>query len=155
MLDYTFGTWLWIFEIRILKNFGHSEFSIKYKNFGNQTSRNHASYNMDDRTEPNNCTGTNWYGGTRFWYDIIWFGSWYEIIWFGSRCVILVRNFGSKLSGSVRGTKFWYETQWFGSCSDSKFVISEPVRNGSVRFVLFKKLFFFGPNRFRTTYWTK
>ena len=31
---------------------------------------------MDDRTEPNNCTGTNRYSGTRFGYDIIWFGMW-------------------------------------------------------------------------------
>ena len=97
---------------------------------------------MDDRTEPNNCIGTNWYGGTRFWYDIIWFGSWYEVIWFGSWFVILVRNFGSILFGSVNGTKFWYETQWFGSCSDFWFVISGPVRNGSVRFVIFKKIDF-------------
>ena len=33
MLDYTFGTWLWIFEIRFLKNFRPSKFSIKYKHF--------------------------------------------------------------------------------------------------------------------------
>ena len=97
---------------------------------------------MDDRTEPNNYTGSNWYGFTRFSYDIIWFGSWYEVISFGSWFVILVRNFGSILFGSVNGTKFWYETQWFGSCSDFWFVISGPVRNGSVRFVFFKKLIF-------------
>ena len=107
---------------------------------------------MDDRTEPNNCTGTNWYGGTRFWYDIIWFGSWYEVIWFGSWFVILVRNFGTMLFGSVRGTKFWYESQWFGSCSDSWFVISVPVRNGSVRFVFFKRLFFSNRTVYEPTY---
>ena len=46
------------------------------------SSRGYPFYSciMDDRTEPNNCTGTNWYGGTRFWYDIIWFGTWYEIL---------------------------------------------------------------------------
>ena len=71
---------------------------------------------MDDRTEPNNCTGTKWYSGTRFWYDIIWFGTWYEVIWFGPWFVILVRNFGTILFGSVRSTKFWYETQWYSSC---------------------------------------
>ena len=85
---------------------------------------------MDDRTEPNNWTGTKWYSGTRFWYDIIWFATWYEVIWFGPWFVILVRNFGTILFGSVRGTKFWYETQWFGSCSDFWFVIFGPVRNG-------------------------
>ena len=68
---------------------------------------------MDDRTEPI-CTGTNWYGGTRFWYDIIWFGPWYEVIWFDPWFVILVWNYGPKLSGTVHGPKFWYETQWFG-----------------------------------------
>ena len=59
---------------------------------------------MDNRTEPNNCTGTNWYGGTRFWYDIIWSGPWYEVNWYGPWFVILVRNFGPKLIGTVRGT---------------------------------------------------
>ena len=49
------------------------------------------------------------------------------------RFVILVRNFDTKVNGSFRVPKFWYETQWFGSCSDSWFVISVPVRNGSVR----------------------
>ena len=71
---------------------------------------------MDGRTEPNNCTGTNWYGGTRFWYDIIWFGSWYEVY----LVRFVVRDFG---------TKFWYESKWFGSCSGIL------VRNSVVRFV--------------------
>ena len=56
-----------------------------------------------------------------------------KFIWFGSWFVILVRNFGTKVNGSVRVREFWYETQWFGSCSDFWFVISVPVRNGSVR----------------------
>ena len=47
---------------------------------------------MDGRTEPNNCTGTNRYGGTRFLYDMIWFGSWF---------VILVRNFGTNVTGQI------------------------------------------------------
>jgi len=51
---------------------------------------------MDDRTEPNNFTGTKWYRLYR----------------------TAVRDFGMILFGSVRDTKFWYETQWFGSCSD-------------------------------------
>ena len=69
---------------------------------------------MDDRTEPNNCTGTNWYGGTRFWYDIIWFGSRFEVIWFGSWFVILVRNFGTKVTPGCKSF------DWFHNGSHSK-----------------------------------
>ena len=49
------------------------------------------------------------------------------------------------ISISLTGTKLWYKIKWFGSCSDFWFVIFGPVRNGSVRFVFFKRLFF--PNR--------
>ena len=105
---------------------------------------------MDDRTEPNNCTGTKWYSGTRFWYDIIWFGTWYEVIWFGPWFVILVRNFGTILFGSVRGTTFLVRN------SVVRFVFGLLVRDfrtgtewfGSVR--IFQKIVFFEPNRLRT-----
>ena len=99
---------------------------------------------MDNRTEPNNCTRTKWYGGTRFWYVIIWFGTWF---------VILVRNFGTILFGSVRGTKFWYETQWFGSCSVHVRTLGSwfPDRNVMFRFgSYFSKYCFFEANRLRT-----
>ena len=72
--------------------------------------------------------------GTKFWYDIIWFGTWYDI-------------FGTKLSGSVRVRTFgsWfsdrYEMVRYGSYfSKDCFFRTEPFTNrliwyeiGSVR----------------------
>ena len=97
---------------------------------------------MDDRTGPNNCTGPNWYGGPRFWSDIIWYGPWSEVNWSGPWSVILVRNFGPKLIGPVRGPKIWSETQWSGPGPNFWSVISVPVRDGPVRSVFFKDLIF-------------
>ena len=110
------------------------------------------NWSMDDRTEPNNCYGTNGYSGTRFCYDIIC--TLYEVIWFGPWFVILVRNFGTILIGSIRSTKFLVRnsvvrfmfgllvrdfrtgTEWFGS------------------FRIFQKIVFFEPNRLRTELFT-
>ena len=78
---------------------------------------------MDDRTEPNNCTGTKWYCGTTFWYDIIWFGTWYEI---------LVRNSVVRFVFGLLVRDFRTGTEWFGSVH------------------IFQKIVFFEPNRLRT-----
>ena len=91
---------------------------------------------MDDRTEPNNCTGTNWYTVVRDFGTIL----------FGS-----VRDFGMKFWYDIIWLSTWYETQWFGSGSDSWFVVSGPVRNGSVR--IFQKIVFFSNrNVYESTY---
>ena len=48
---------------------------------------------MDERTGPNNCTGTSWYGGTKFWS-----------VFYLVRSV--VRNFSPKFNERICGTEF-------------------------------------------------
>ena len=62
---------------------------------------------------------------TRFWYDIIWFGSWYEVNWSGPWFVILVRD------SVVRSV--WHGLRVQTPCPDSWSVISELEGNDSVR----------------------
>ena len=84
------------------------------------------------RTERNNCTGTNWYGGTRFWFDIIWFGPWSEF---------LVRNSVVRFVFARLVREFRTGTKWFGSYFSKQFIFrTEPITNrviwseiGSVR----------------------
>ena len=104
---------------------------------------------MDDHTEPNNCTGTNWYGGTRFWYDIIWFGTWYEI---------LVRNSVVRFVFGLLVRDFRTGTKWFGSVRIfqkivffSNRTVYEPTYLVRNRFgPIFRKNYFYFLNQFRT-----
>ena len=77
---------------------------------------------------------------------------WYEILVRYYLVRFVVRSYLVRFVVRDFGTKFWYETQWFGSCTDSWFVISGPVRNGSVRFVFFKKMFFSNRTVYEPTY---